>query len=401
MLPRDAFRRLFFIFLIVAITSWLGGLTVETASHPIAISWCRADVSPCQTDLSIPEGGTVALDLVLNFAPATTIPPIVAWETHYQLTDTSIAAIIPDTPGGSPVQEQGGVELALNGLTRLTTGSASSTGQYFTPQNNYNAISGELDYSVTLVGPGTPMLSPQLKREPFQIVIGRVVVKGLGPGYSQIVAANPSVNPMQVIIQTSAGPLGSTTLSANGAPVATIRVGPVDTVEIRGKLAGPSPTGPSRPGFNPATLALIFWAPGSIPAWRGGSDQPTASFRGIVIDTSGEFRVTDVAPSVVPAGIYDLRVKGDRNLARVIRTVVFPGTGIPQPLVHIESPHLPAGDVDGSNIVDASDVQILKNSFNQSSSDPVFNDTVDLNRDGIVDVQDFSLLSRNFGLRGE
>ena len=138
-----------------------------------------------------------------------------------------------------------------------------------------------------------------------------------------------------------------------------------------------------------------------MPAWRGGGDRPTASYRGIVIDRNGEFRIADIAPSLVPAGIYDLRVKGDRNLARVIRSVVFPATGSPQPLLHIDPPILPAGDVDGSNIVDAGDVLILRNSFGQASSDPVFDDTVDLNRDGIVDVQDFSILSRNFGLRGD
>ena len=398
--PRVAVQRLFFIVLIAAIASWLGVLTAETASHPIAISWCRANVSPCQTNLSIPEGGSVELDLVLNFAPATTNPSIVAWETHHLLTDTSVAAIVPDTATSRTVQEQGAVGLALNGLTRLTAGLGSSAGQYFTPQNNYNAISGELDYSVTLVGPAAPMPSPSFRSDPAQIVIGRVVVAGLSSGSSQIIAA-ASVNPMQVVTHTPAGPLRSTPLAAAKTPAATIRVGPVDTVEVRGKLAGTSRSGPSRIGSFPSTLALSFWQPGAVPAWRGGADRPTASYRGIVIDTNGEFRIADVAPSLVPAGIYDLRVKGDRNLARVIRSVVFPATGNPQPLVHIDPPILPAGDVDGSNIVDASDVLILRNSFGQASSDPVFDDTVDLNRDGIVDVQDFSILSRNFGLRGE
>ena len=398
--PRVAAQRLFFILLIAAIASWLGVLTAETAGHTIAISWCRANVSPCQTNLSIPEGGTVELDLVLNFAPATTIPSIVAWETHHLLTDTSVAAIIPDTATGRTVQEQGAVGLALNGLTRITAGLGSSAGQYFTPQNNYNAISGELDYSVTLVGPAAPVLSPSFRPDPAQIVIGRVVIAGLSSGSSQIVAA-ASVNPMQVVTHTPAGPLRSTPLAAAKTPAATIRVGQVDTVEVRGKLAGTSRSVPSNIGSFPSTLALSFWQPGAVPAWRGGADRPTASYRGIVIDRNGEFRIADIAPSLVPAGIYDLRVKGDRNLARVIRSVVFPATGSPQPLLHIDPPILPAGDVDGSNIVDAGDVLILRNSFGQASSDPVFDDKVDLNRDGIVDVQDFSILSRNFGLRGD
>ena len=68
-----------------------GGLPSEAASHPLAIQVCRANVHPCQKEVSIPEHGTVELDLVLGAAsPSNASDPlqIAAWETHFRLGDS-------------------------------------------------------------------------------------------------------------------------------------------------------------------------------------------------------------------------------------------------------------------------------------------------------------------------
>jgi hypothetical protein len=129
-----------------------------------------------------------------------------------------------------------------------------------------------------------------------------------------------------------------------------------------------------------------------------------AAFRNVTANEQGLFRITDIPPSVLPPGRYDVRVKGSHTLTALSRGVTFPGPVGPNEdpasvAVHLGS--LRSGDIDGNNIVDNLDLLALKTSFGRLTGDAGFNDNADFNRDRMVDVQDFSMLSRNFNRRGE
>jgi hypothetical protein len=69
--------------------------------------------------------------------------------------------------------------------------------------------------------------------------------------------------------------------------------------------------------------------------------------------------------------------------------------------VSVNSGNLRGGDIDGNNIIDNLDLLSLKASFGRLAGETGFNDNADLNRDGVVDAQDFSSMSRSFNQRGE
>lgn len=96
----------------------LGTTPGQAATPSIDLLVCRANVDLCQTKLSIPIGGTISLDLILELqietdATAVTVP-LVAWEAHHILSDGSVAGIKLNTTSGQPVQEQNQPVLALD-----------------------------------------------------------------------------------------------------------------------------------------------------------------------------------------------------------------------------------------------------------------------------------------------
>ena len=103
------------------------------------------------------------------------------------------------------------------------------------------------------------------------------------------------------------------------------------------------------------------------------------------------------AASAVPAGTYDVAIKGAKNLRVVLRNVVVSGSPAALPNVL-----LPAGDANGDNSVDSSDFGVLIGAFNTDGSLPGngYDPTADFDCDGLVDSSDFGLLIGEFNTQG-
>ena len=98
----------------------------------------------------------------------------------------------------------------------------------------------------------------------------------------------------------------------------------------------------------------------------------------------------------VPDGVYDISIKGPKNLRVLIPTLVAAGT------VTAPDRTLPGGDANGDNSVDSSDFGLLIGAFGSVSSDPGsgYDPTTDFNCDGSVDDMDFAILISNYGAMG-
>ena len=99
----------------------------------------------------------------------------------------------------------------------------------------------------------------------------------------------------------------------------------------------------------------------------------------------------------IPAGTYDVLIKGRKNLAVLSPNVVVSATG-----GTIAPVTLPAGDTNNDNFVDSSDFGTLIGAFNTDSSiaNSGYDPTADLNFDGVIDSSDFGLLIGEFNNAG-
>lgn len=379
--------------------------TARADSPVVTFQVCRASAGPCQKVINISEGETLTLDLILDGLDAGSPLPVVAWETHYQFTNTSVIELVPSPTSGEPVQEQGDAGLALDGLTRLRSSADEGTGQYYTAQNQYDSGLGQLDYAVTLLGFGPAI--PQPRVLPFsnqaQLLLGRITLKGVAPGSTDLVAGTPAGDSFQAVTVT-----GSDELKLLGAafstPLLTINVGSASAPEFLGQVVPQTSSGITALAPFPLELTVTFWQEGAIPPWLGGGAKPMAVFRNVITDEQGIFRITNILPSVLPPGKYDLRIKGLHTLATLSPGVTLSSSSGPNQApapVSVSLENLLGGDVDGNNIVDSRDLLALKASFAKLTGETGFNGNADFNGDQVVDVQDFSSLSRNFNRRGE
>ena len=103
--------------------------------------------------------------------------------------------------------------------------------------------------------------------------------------------------------------------------------------------------------------------------------------------TGGAFGAYTLAN--VPAGTYDVRIKGGKNLAVLVSNVTVTASGGAVPDVT-----LPAADANGDNSVDTSDFSVLVGGYNGDSAIPGsgYDPNADFNFDGSVDTSDFALL---------
>ena len=375
-----------------------------TAVPQVTVDICRAGVEPCQREVNLPVGGTVGLDLFLE-GPGTgdTSEPrwLVAWETHFQLVDSSAVFLAEAPGGGEPVREQGNARYALEGLTRLGGNAGDEADgaavQYFPVQNRYDADSGKLDYAVTLLrfNPVEPV--PRVLPFPDQsrILLGRIEFRGATQGRVSIVGNGSSGIPFQAILLNQSDQLDHLTPSAASTPLATLDIGPAGgTVQLEGQLARHRPT----------ALAITFWVPGSLPPWKKGTAAPIATFYDVLADANGMFRVPDLSPSVLPAGTYDLRVKGRHTLADLVPNIKIPApaSNSPEPtVVNIAPRQLRDGDIDSDHIVDRLDLLALKDTFGRLAGSPGYDDRADFNQDSLVDSQDFSRLAQSYNSQSD
>ncbi len=109
------------------------------------------------------------------------------------------------------------------------------------------------------------------------------------------------------------------------------------------------------------------------------------------LSVDGEFEVAYEAN--VPAGVYDVAIRGTHWLQRVVA-----GVSLPEGVVDVT---LFNGDIDGDNEVTLFDFGALVRAFGSVPGDERWNPSADLDGDGEVTLFDFGILVRNFGRVGE
>ena len=127
--------------------------------------------------------------------------------------------------------------------------------------------------------------------------------------------------------------------------------------------------------------------------------EPVATYRELVSDGNGRFRITDISPTILPPGPYDVRVKARRTLGSRASQVTIPASDsqlFASGTLAVEWDSLRYGDLDDNHVVDDADVEALKTSFARRPGETGFNSQADFNSDQLVDGQDFSILAENF-----
>lgn len=72
-----------------------------------------------------------------------------------------------------------------------------------------------------------------------------------------------------------------------------------------------------------------------------------------------------------------------------------------RPSIFLTNIQLRAGDVNGDNKVNFTDLVILARSYNTLLGQNGFNPDCDLNNDGRIDLTDWSLLNESYNLNGD
>ena len=387
----------------------------NSANLAVTIQVCRIDVTPCQREVNLPVDGEVTLGLYLGAAEDLDPPKaqsLVAWEFHFQLISTARVEVVPTGSAGGPVQERGNPALVLDGLNRLSSnaGQVAAAGRYYRVQNSYDSNTGQIDFSVTLVGfsrenrsANTIAITPGSR-----LLLGMITLSGVAPGSAELVAADSSPTAFQVVTVTESGAESTrlTPLVAGaGSPLAVVNVGPAaEKARLEGLVWQQTPVGAEKRPFE-RQFTLTFWKTGAVPSWLGGDAEPVAAFANLTADRKAEFTVTDISEELLPSGVYDLRVNGVGALSDLVSDVTIDTSGeAPGSLpvtVSVDFGIMRSGDLNGDNVVDSADLSALKSSFGDVKGNAAFNPTADLNADRVVDVQDFSLLTANLNGVGE
>ena len=136
------------------------------------------------------------------------------------------------------------------------------------------------------------------------------------------------------------------------------------------------------------TFHLAFRAPGQTVELYG-KDVTLAPVAG---SAKGAYSLTDV-----PAGTYDVALKGAKTLRVLLASAVVSAAGAALPDVV-----LPAGDANADNYCDTSDFGVLVGAYGGSASvsGSGYDARADFNCDGFVDTTDFGLLVGNYGAQG-
>jgi hypothetical protein len=131
----------------------------------------------------------------------------------------------------------------------------------------------------------------------------------------------------------------------------------------------------------------VWFYPPAVP----GRATPAVTPATVTTQPDGTFALE--APH---AESYDIVVRGQTSL-RNRRPGVSVGSDDPQRCFGM----LLEGDSNGDGVVSAADAELLRQAFSSTAGTGGFDARADLNRDGIVDVLDFSLLALNAGRGGD
>jgi hypothetical protein len=169
------------------------------------------------------------------------------------------------------------------------------------------------------------------------------------------------------------------TFSATGSPADFPQPASISVTFVQPALTGSI----TLQGLSPS-------APAQTVTFECVPQSGTAITTTAAIDASGAYVLTGV-----PAGSYTVKAKGAKWLQRDAKVTIASGSAASLSLL------LPAGDVNGDNVVDLSDFSELATAFGSSAGESNWDPNADLNCDGVVDMTDFGLLAANFGQQGD
>ena len=149
-------------------------------------------------------------------------------------------------------------------------------------------------------------------------------------------------------------------------------------------LEGISDLNATSPAAPLGSFRFSFRLPGTTSEVYSASITPTIFPK----KSYGSFAVSNI-----PSGVYDIAIKGAKNLQVVLPNIVISGN------VALPDVLLPAGDANNDNSCDTSDFGVLVGAYGGDSSVPGsgYDAAADFNFDGMVNTSDFGLLVGEYG----
>ena len=386
----------------------------HSSQVPVTLRVCRMGVVPCQQDINLAYWQLAALGLYLEAnggsgAGSETYP--VAWEYHIQFPGEGLVKPQLDEFEDSPVQEREVPHSLLENAHRLQPGSASArleNGAYYQVENEYrDSNPRQIDHTVTLAGfaadqsPGwLQALTPE-----SPLLLGQFVVRGTRDGTVEVVTADEDALPSRVVLLSGSGEVTLWEVGA-GQSLAAINVGSDgERARLEGQVWSQLLGSQEKSLPYLSEFDLTLWESGATPPWAGGDAAPVAAFTGLQAEKDGSFVVKDLPAALIPPGVYDLRVQAPGFLSAVVTNVEVDTSGSPRRelprVIQVEFGPLATGDLNGDQRVDAADLAAFQSSFGKRARDGDVDSAADLNHDGTVDGQDFSLMAAHLGLAGE
>ncbi len=373
---------------------------------------CRVDVHPCQRVFNLPVDGEVDLGLYLQVPDSQEFSEgllVAGWQLLADVEGDGAVRFIERRGQPGPFRERGHTGLVLEKRNPASSGSPSLEGNstYYSVLNSYDDEEGVLEYAVALlaVTSGVDSEARLLVSPGERVLLGLLTAHATREGAVSILPSRSRPAAVSVVAVDAEGHLVPRAAGSQETLV-EFRVGGAGKgILLEGVARSDRLTTRGTPAIYRRPFRVEIWPNGAIPPWRGGSGVPLAIFSNLKAGRSGEFQVADVAQSLVPNGVYDIRVKGSDTLSILKGSVSIEGpkeggTRSTEVIVLDLAP-LPLGDLNGDNRVDDDDLALLRYDFGNLATNGDDEFSPDLNYDGVVDAQDFSLMAANHGLTGE
>ncbi len=117
------------------------------------------------------------------------------------------------------------------------------------------------------------------------------------------------------------------------------------------------------------------------------------------LTANGSFQFTTTT-NAVPAGVYDIAVKGSHWLKRLMPSIAIAANGR-SGIDFVGALSLINGDADGDNEVSIGDYAVISAAYGSIVGDPNWLASADLDGDLEVSIGDYAILSANYGLVGD
>ena len=372
---------------------------------------CRIDVSPCQREVNLAAGEEATLALSVRIPESANVRAgqlLVAWHSGLKVMGSDVIDLPDAETTGLPFREQAGPQAALAGMKPLNAGpqAGPATGSYYRIKNSYTEVCRRLEYAIAVVADGAEQQPhSQLGLQAGQeALLGTFTLRGTGTGTALLSVDSTKPAASKLVLMSNAGELSTADVAAR-EPLARVNVGPyAEKLRLEGRVLSDVPDGVDSHQPFTRSFRIEVWNQGAVPAWRGGTDLPLATFYNVRPDDNGKFAVRDLPTEFLQAGAYDLRAIGGGTLSYLYRDLQIESSlhqsGYSPQVVSVVVGPFPSGDLDGDNLVDDNDLSRLKSNFGREVQDTDAGPLADFNADGVIDGQDFSLMAANYGRRG-